>query len=215
MVVIVKISADTLFSSSNEWGIPDLDISMCPVSLPVPFLPWGCQGRAKRMLGTWHFYIDDLKFNSLWNNPLPVLLANPLCAVEPNWTITADDPRSVALYQIYRKRYLSCFWQSQGMLTMVDLNVHERYEDLNLLGIPAGWRAFCTRGSWDLGRLVHHYAIAKSICDSEKPLFVVYAGGKDVELLCMQYGWYYFPTYRGPDSYRGVVNGGVEISLPT
>ena len=204
----MKVFPDVAFGSDNDWGIPLLDIGACPSSLPLPFMPWGCQGRSKKMPGTWHFYVDDDKFNRLWIFPDGVVASNPSCLVEPNFTIPPDASRAVALYQIYRKRFISRWWQSQGFMTLVDLNVAEQFEDLNLLGVPAGWGAFCTRGSWDLGRLVHQFAIAKSISDSESPLFIVYAGGKDVELLCMQYGWQYYPTFRGPDVYRGVVNHG-------
>jgi hypothetical protein len=58
------------FSSSNEWGIPDLDPKFQTKSVHIPFVKWGEISYKKSMHGTWHFYVDDEKFENISDNPL-------------------------------------------------------------------------------------------------------------------------------------------------
>ena len=203
MLIIPSVS----FAGDSDYDIPVLDKSLQPSLLPVPFLPWGCQSRNKFMFGTWHFYVEDHKFDSLWKNPGLVFPSQCLALVEPNWTITLPCPRAAVLYQVFRKRLMARYWQSQGLNVIVDLNVHLDYMDYNLIGVPTGWRAYACRGSWDIEGLLTRWAIAKSHAGTDDILFIVYAGGKQVESLARIHGWCYFPTYRGLDRYKGVLDG--------
>lgn len=196
------------FPGDSEFDIPVLDKTMQPSFLSAPFLPWGCQNREKFMLGTWHFYVEDAKFDSLWKRPNHLLLSQPSAIVEPNWTIPELCPRAALLYQIYRKRLLARYWQSCGVKIWVDLNVHLDYMDFNLLGVPLGWRFYACRGSWDIDGLLSRWAIAKSHAGTDDIFFLVYAGGKQVESLARLHNWYYFPSYRGPDRFKGVIRDG-------
>jgi hypothetical protein len=204
----MKLIPPYYWDSDNDWRVPSLDITMCPVNIPLPLTPWGSQSQSRLMQSTWHFYIEDFKFEALWQHPEKLLTSKPLCVIEPNFSIPWDAPGAIALFQIYRKRHCARYWQSQGIFTLVDLNVDYAHETLNLLGIPKGWSAYATRGAcWDEEILKHQYAIAQNHSGKEKPLFVVYAGGKKIESVCRHNGWLYFDTYRGPMTYRGAVHG--------
>jgi hypothetical protein len=99
-------------------------------------------------------------------------------------------PLAVALYRIYQKRWLARFWQSQGIRVLVDMNVAEVFYDYNLLGVPAGWRAWCTRGYNDrVGNTEQEFELACKHAGTEAILFVVYGGGKIVKQLCGKRGW--------------------------
>jgi len=194
----VKIFPDVSFAANNEWGVPKLDLAYCPMALREPFLPWGSRNRQLEVYGSWHFYVEDYKFQALWNNPQGIIASNPVMVVEPNFSIPPHSPGVTALYQIYRKRWLSRFWQIQGIFTIVDLNVPERHADLNMLGVPMGWCAFATRGDRkNISKLWIDWGIAKKKSGLENPMFIVYCGGIKIEAICLDMGWFYFDSHRG------------------
>lgn len=186
-------------SFANYFGIPTLDSDFQPRDLPLPFEPWGSKSRSASTFGSYHFYVEDSKFEALWKSPEKILKTGVTCVVEPNFTITADSPRAFAIWQIYRKRSLSVFWQQHGIDIFVDLNVPDSFLDICLLGVPLGWRSFSTRGYADLpdSDLLDKWHIAQEHSSLKKPLFIVYAGGKRSQQLAARYGWKYFDTYRG------------------
>lgn len=173
----------TNFPSDNAWDIPLLDDSLQADFLDLPFLQWGTRCRKQTFRGTWGFYVDDYRFSALWKNPGAVINTGCNTAVEPNFTIDNHTPRAVALYQIYRKRYLARLWQQLGgVRILADLNVPAGFERENLLGIPQGWKAYATRGYSDLlGKLDSELALAQEHANSTRVLFVVYGGGVAVK----------------------------------
>jgi N-acetylmuramoyl-L-alanine amidase CwlA len=56
---------DALFPSSNPWGVPDLDAGLCPTAVPLPVWAWGSVARDREHSGTWHFYVDDKRFQAI------------------------------------------------------------------------------------------------------------------------------------------------------
>lgn len=175
---------EALFTSTNELDIPDLRLDMCANHFVLPFVTWGSIARYREMKGTWNFYADDSTFEPLWGEPHKVLKSSPGAAVEMNFSVTVDTPAALAIWQTYRKRWISRYWQTLGIPTIVDLSVHPKYAELNLLGVPAGWWAFSTRGyvrePSDL--LLSQYFQAKEIARSSgKFLFIVYGGGETLK----------------------------------
>ena len=190
---------DALFASSNEWGVPDLDMTMQAQYAVLPVLPWGSLPRhSAKMRGTWCFYVDDYKFNALWTNPAPVVNTRCINAVEPNVSTNDQMPPAVALWGVYRKRWIARWWQSVGVRVFVDLNVSERYREMNLLGVPRGWLAYATRGIEAMGTepIDADYAIA---CEraGTTPLFMVYGGRKVIQAHCMERGYIWVPELAG------------------
>ena len=63
--------------------------------------------------------------------------------------------------------------------------------DVNMLGIPDGWKAFATRGYSDRLDGTHaEYAQAQRIAgEGVTPLFLVYGGGVKVKEECQRNGW--------------------------
>ena len=102
-------------------------------------------------------------------------------------------PRAVAIWQMYRKRWLARWYQSVGITIFVDLNISERHADLRLMGVPAGWKAYATRAySERLDATEREYQAAIERAGSESILFVVYGGGKKAEELSKQRGWIWY-----------------------
>lgn len=185
---------DAVWGTDNDYGIPMLDLSMQATCLEAPFAGWGTMPRRDKMTGTYHFYVEDYRFEPIWKNPLDV--ANSACSsiVEPNFSVYDDMPMAVALWQVYRKRWLSRWFQSAGIRVFVDLNISHRHDNLRFLGVPRGWKAYCTR-AYDarLDEAVKEYEQALEHSESESILFVCYGGGKRAEELSKQYGWIWYP----------------------
>ena len=82
--------------------------------------------------------------------------------------------------------------KEQGIRVFVDLNVANKFCAFNLLGVPKGWSAFCTRGYEDrLNGLNFEYEIAKRIADGNNLTFVVYGGGEVIKQWCKEHGAVY------------------------
>ena len=198
---------DAVWGTDNDYGIPLLDLTMQAKCLEAPFAGWGTMPRKNRMTGTYHFYVEDYRFENLWKNPLDV--ANSACAsiVEPNFSVYDDMPKAVAIWQMYRKRWLARWYQSVGITIFVDLNISERHADLRLLGVPDGWKAYCTRAYSDrLDATEREYQAAVEKAGSESILFVVYGGGKKAEELSKQRGWIWYQDQQSKDA-GGKKNG--------
>lgn len=168
-------------------GIPILDLNFCPSFLALPFESWDTRKKQNRS-GTIHFYIDDYKIEPLWktNKAERVPQSGAKAAVEPNLTIPPGASPALALWQIYRKRLLARYWQSQGIFTLVDLNVNLEFAELNLQGVPLGWSAYATSGG---DHVLEQWHLARQIAGHESLIFIVYSPSQANILKASGYGW--------------------------
>ena len=175
---------DSLWPTDNEWGIPLLDIERQADAFDVPIETWGAKARSKKA-GTYHFYTEDSRFATIWQRPDMLVKAGCVNVVEPNFSVYDQVPRAVALWATFRKRWLARYWQSQGIRIFVDLNVARPYDDLNLLGVPKGWRAYATRGYESrLHMTDEELEIARTHAGTSSVLFMVYGGSAKVRDWC-------------------------------
>lgn len=150
-----------------------------------PFLAWGSIKRTSTNNGTWHFYVDDYRFSALWDKANMIPQTNCVSAVEVNYTITEDMPFPVALYRIYQKRWLARYWQTKGIRIIADLNVARPFQEINMLGIPDGWKTFATHGYNDrIDDLEVELNLALKKAGTKNITFLVYGGGYDVKEFC-------------------------------
>lgn len=174
---------DALFPTDNEFGIPQLHLGYQAEFAELPVRGWGNVARKDRMRGTWHFYVDDDKFSAIWKKPDTLLKTRAVGTVEVNFSTDDQMPLAIGLYRIYQKRWLSRYWQEYGVPVWVDLNVADKYQDLNLFGVPKGWNSFATYGQdTRLEDLDKHYAVACGIGSDVR--FLVYGGSKGVAEWC-------------------------------
>lgn len=200
---------DALWPSDNPWDVPSLDLGLAGNAVDYPVTTWGSIGHGRAMGGTYHFYTADRRFDPLWSNPSKVLLSGCPSVVEPNFSTSEQTPFTVALWAIFRKRWLGRYWQSKGLRVFVDINVHhsllEPHSALqgarpNFLGVPKGWPAYATRSHGNDPRLLdfeHDAAAAHSGLDS-LPLFLVVGGGEAIKRHCGERGWVWVPDPLNP-----------------
>ena len=182
-----------------------------PVHLELPFAPWGAEARYKKGITTYHFYVDDYRFEALYKDPIKLLQSGCRAIVEPNNSIHDQTPVSIAIYQMYRKRYLTRYLQECGLQVWVDLNVSPHLEKYSLLGIPEGYNAFFTRGvsGW-LATTERHWETAKRISGMERPNMCVYGGGQDVADWCMEHGVLHVKEYINRTTRKDGKHDGLE-----
>lgn len=189
---------DYIFPSSNDLEIPDLRMDMQAVQVEAPFLAFGEQKRTTNMLNTGclHFYVDDYRFSVIYEHPDKILKHNPRNIVEPNFSLYNEMPVAFAMQAIYKKRWIARAMQEKGIRVFVDLNVAQKYYRLNMIGVPMGWSAFCTRGYSDrIFNLEYEWRIAKEWSNGNNLIFVIYGGGILCKRFAQQHGCIYInPT---------------------
>jgi hypothetical protein len=192
-VIALSETPDALFFSSNEYGIPDLDINMQADYFDYP-LTWGSVARTKQFVGkTISFYTDDYRYTKLWERPDYVWRSGAPSFIQPNFSTSDAQPLWVAANVIGKKFWLSRYWQSKGMRCFVDLNVSPKWEYLNLAGVPLGYRAYASRVHKNdtLDTLTHQADLAESHAGTDDILFVIIGNRKEIEALCQRQGWIY------------------------
>jgi hypothetical protein len=155
---------------------------------------------------TLHHYVDDPRFNALgsaveygaayrnlWEKPQRIIDSGVPSMCEVNFSTSNHEPRARAAWQIFKKRWLSRWFQENGIKIFADLNVAPVYQELNLSGIPLGYRAFSTKihKSTSLQELTDQAGYAESIRGSDDLLLVIFSHRSEVRNLCMKEGWIY------------------------
>lgn len=194
--VLEATTADyIIFPSKNKYGIPDLDLEMQAKFVDNPVQIWGSVAR-DQILGTVLFYTDDRRFESLWDNPHQLAESQATTMVEPNFTITPQHPKVVALWNTYKKRQIARIAQQIGLTVIVDLFISTPWEEINFLGVPEGWGAFATRagGLDEKGReeerLIEEYKMCLEHTKRKSlDIFLVYGGGAIHEEICQRQGF--------------------------
>ena len=190
----IQYIPDSLFPTDNDFEVPSLRLDMAASTCEIPFVCFGEQKRTFKMngTGTLHFYTDDYRFNSVYEHTEKILQHNPNNIVEPNFSLFNETPIAFGLQAIYKKRTIARQMQEQGIKVFVYLNVANKFYAYNLLGVPMGYNAFCTRGYEDrMNALEFEYAIAQKIANGNNLTFVVYGGGERVKEWCKHKGVIY------------------------
>ena len=207
---------DVIYPTNNLFDVPLLELDMQATEFVAPVTQWRPMRRP--MPGTWHFYFDDWRFAKLWDNPIPVVNSQCYAVVEPNFSTSFEMPRVVALWGIYRKRWLARWWAERGVKIFVDLWVSDRCADDGdlLLGVPKGWRAYACRGSEQhLPLIERRYQQACERAGTSNLLMWIYGGGPTTRDLCRQRGWPWVSA-RMPDivsTLRALYSNGGEDEL--
>jgi hypothetical protein len=186
----MTIVPDAIFPHTALLEIPQLMIGRQADFCDLPVRGWGSVSRRTQFQGTWHFYVDDYKFSTAWKKPETLLNTKAINFVEPNFSTDQQMPYPVVLYRIYQKRWISRFWQEKGLGCFVDLSVADKWEDLNLEGVPKGWQSYATAANdLRLDTLERHATCAKRHALGQKIRLLVYGGGEKTAKLCEKNDW--------------------------
>lgn len=187
---------DVLYESDNEYEIPNLLLEMQGAHVELPLSPWGANTRLRKDVATYHFYVDDYRFEALFKDPVKLLTSGCKAVVEPNCSCHDQTPIAWGLQLIYKKRWFSRYLQECGIKVYADLNVSHKFIEYNKMGIPKGYNAFFTRGldGW-MESLKSDLKVAQEISGLEKPNLIVYGGGDEVKKFCRIHGLLYVTDF--------------------
>lgn len=187
---------DVLYPSDNRFDIPTLRLDMQAGMLELPFTPWGANSRLRKDVATYHFYVDDYRFEKLFKDPVNLLMSGCKAVVEPNCSCHDQTPIAWGIQLIYKKRWLARYLQECGVKVYADLNVSHKFIEYNRLGIPQGWNAFFTRGldGW-MKSLELDLKVAQEISGIEVPNLIVYGGGDEIQEFCRTHGLLYVTDF--------------------
>lgn len=176
---------DVLYDSDNIFDIPNLMLEHQAGHLELPFSPWGANSRLRKDVSTYHFYVDDYRFDALFKDPIKLLTSGCKAVVEPNCSLHDQTPIAWGLQMLYKKRFLSRYLQECDINVYVDLNVSHKFIEYNKMGVPKGYNAFFTRGldGW-MESLRSDLQVAKEISGLDKPNLCVYGGGEEIQAFC-------------------------------
>ena len=187
---------DVLFASDNKFEIPTLLLSEQAGRLEMPFSPWGANSRLRKDVATYHFYVDDYRFEAIFKDPTKLILSGCKAIVEPNCSCHDQTPIAWGIQLIYKKRYLARYLQECGIKVYADLNVSHKFIEYNKMGIPKGYNAFFTRGldGW-MQSLKSDLQVAQEISGLDQPNLIVYGGGDEIQEFCRENGLLYVTDF--------------------
>lgn len=187
---------DVLYPSNNAFEIPTLLLEMQAGRVELPLTPWGANSRLRKDVATYHFYVDDYRFEALFKDPIKLLTSNCKAVVEPNCSCHDQTPIAWGIQLIYKKRWLCRYLQECGIKVYADLNVSHKFIEYNKMGIPDGYNAFFTRGldNW-MESLKSDLEVAQQISGLDTPNLCVYGGGDKVKAFCQKHGLLYVTDF--------------------
>lgn len=101
-----------IFEGDNEYGIPTIKkTNFDDFNKMIPF------GINKDRNGICHFFLDDYRFERVWNKPKRYLdqLKQYKAVLSPDFSLYMGYPYAVQLWNTYRNRWMGAYWQSEGI----------------------------------------------------------------------------------------------------
>ena len=98
---------------SNEWQFPIIKATQI-----IPDFLIGYRKKARRCsgIGATHFFLDDFRFESIWNDPIVSHKHIKTSVVlSPDFSLYRDWPLALQIWNTYRNRWCGAFWQSRGL----------------------------------------------------------------------------------------------------
>ena len=104
------------FAGTNKFDIPE--IPRCESYTAQTFISFNYALTEKNHAHKGiHFFLDDYQFTRLWDNPTRYveLLHSYDCICAPDFSLYADYPVALQIYNHYRKMWLSAFYAEYGI----------------------------------------------------------------------------------------------------
>lgn len=108
---------------------------------PGRMLPFNMAKTATDTNAGIHFFIDDYQFERVWRSPrrYAELLRPFQCVCAPDFSLYADMPLAMKIWNVYRCLTIGAYWQKQGLNVVPTLQWAEpRTFDFCFNGIPTG-----------------------------------------------------------------------------
>lgn len=96
--------------TEGKFGIPRIHPGFLPEEIEA-WLPFNDLSRRLTKTEAVQMYVDDYRIERLWNAPTKYLggLRNSAAVLSPDFSIYADVPQALGIYNHYRKHWLGAF----------------------------------------------------------------------------------------------------------
>lgn len=121
------------FEADNKYGFPL--IAPCKIGVPLSSVHWidfdTAISESKRDRSIYkkynglHFYIDDYKFQRLWNYPKRYIdfLKNFDYVIMPDFSLYYNFPQALQIYNKYRNHWLAAYFSVNGVNIVPDISL--------------------------------------------------------------------------------------------
>jgi hypothetical protein len=187
------------FAADNEWGIPE--IQKTDVDLTgAKWVSFGEKAAIKDPANTvLHFYIDDYKFNIVWDAPHRYINLFRQCraVVTPDFSNYNDMPKAQHLWNHYRRQWVGRYWQDRGVNVICSLSwgVGCLY-DWSFEGIPQHTVCAASFVSENMNKEAAVYEMMEALDVVKPSALFIKCGAKDEEALREYFDFEVIPTYR-------------------
>ena len=113
------------FPSRSAFGIPELRPQTFDLPPDVRLRPYRSRlDRLDPARDLCHFYLDDYRFEAVWNRPAPGArhVAGYFATCSPDFSLYPDWPLAAQIWNTYRSRWLARYWQAGGLRVIPTLN---------------------------------------------------------------------------------------------
>ncbi|MHB8624593.1 MAG: DUF4417 domain-containing protein [Aggregatilineales bacterium] len=116
-------------TDGNPYDIPA--VPHAPLSYTPEWLtPYRTRIRAGQGMagGAVHFFLDDYRFETTWSRPNKALqyLRDFRTLLSPDFSLYADWPTAIQIWNVYRSRWCSAYWASLGFQVIPTVSWAER-----------------------------------------------------------------------------------------
>jgi hypothetical protein len=121
----------TLYTSSNQWGIPDLPRT---TAAPTRLIAYNDRHKVEHPQpgDAVHFFLDDYRFETVWTQPRRGLsrIMRVGVSLTPDFSLWREMPLAMQLWQVYRSRWCGAWMYSNGVdvIPTLSWSTPESYE---------------------------------------------------------------------------------------
>ena len=128
-----RVNAHEYFGGDNPLELPQLAAESL---VPERLAPWHM--RKEYPGAAVHFFLDDYRFEAAWNDPPATLrrLAEAEAVLSPDFSMWAEMPYPMLVWQAYRNRWMGAYWQSRGLRVIPTAQWGADPQEWMLMGLP-------------------------------------------------------------------------------
>jgi len=134
------LNTEILFDSGCKYGMPEILSTPQREPLNLDFVP--CQHYHKGENKGVHFFTEDHFNNAIWNRPLHYAekFSSAHTVFTPDFSPYSDYPEVLQIYNIYRSRYITRYFQEYGEINVIPYINHNGGNTLEyaLQGVAKG-----------------------------------------------------------------------------
>lgn len=160
----------------NKWQLPTIKRTFC---VPDWLIAYRRRPPVKPGVGATHFFLDDFRFEAIWNNPEGSLKhLKTKIVLSPDFSIYREWPLVLQLWNSYRNRWCGAFWQSKGYSVIPTVSwAGPNSYDFCFAGIePGGIVAIGTVGVTDIAQTIAFRAGFREMIQRLKPQHILCYG---------------------------------------